>query len=417
MKTHITNVYGFVKDESIAQKIKEFAYIGHQLGFYEMGLYVYEVSSDTDSELQKRLDGIISSVEYGDMVVVQLPSGNGVTYERLLLEKICVYSNNKVKVLWWDKDYYQKNREYFDSYIGGERKLFNTNVDELDFADVLNELVTSNNKFGIKVKDIDETLDFIKENHCSVSRFGDGEMDIIVGNSIPYQNYDETLASELKRIISMKSDNRFMVCLSDVFEHEERYNQLANDFWKGHLNVYAKYYCDLCVAPWYGSTFISRPYMDLIDKSSSNRYFDKLKSLWDKKNILIVEGKNSKSGVGNDLFDNTKSVKRIICPSKNAFEYIDTIKQKILNQSNIDLILLMLGPTAKVLSYDLSKMGYWIIDLGHIDSEYEWFKMGATSKVKLKFKHTAEHNFDQDIVPLHDKKYEEEIVVDISDAN
>ncbi len=41
----------------------------------------------------------------------------------------------------------------------------------------------------------------------------------------------------------------------------------------------------------------------------------------------------------------------------------------------------MLGPTAKLLSYDLTKRGYQAIDLGHIDSEYEWFQMKAESKV------------------------------------
>ena len=38
-----------------------------------------------------------------------------------------------------------------------------------------------------------------------------------------------------------------------------------------------------------------------------------------------------------------------------------------------------------------------LIELGHIDSEYEWFKMGATYKVKLKNKHTAEFNLDENI--------------------
>ena len=51
-----------------------------------------------------------------------------------------------------------------------------------------------------------------------------------------------------------------------------------------------------------------------------------------------------------------------------------------------------------------------MIDLGHIDSEYEWFKMGATYKVKLKNKHTAEFNFDENIEAVHDQTYENEII-------
>ncbi len=48
--------------------------------------------------------------------------------------------------------------------------------------------------------------------------------------------------------------------------------------------------------------------------------------------------------------------------------------------------------------------------IGHIDSEYEWFKMGATHKVKLENKHTAEFNFDENINAVHDKAYENEII-------
>lgn len=43
---------------------------------------------------------------------------------------------------------------------------------------------------------------------------------------------------------------------------------------------------------------------------------------------------------------------------------------------------------------NLSLEGYQTIDIGHVYSEYEWFKMGAAHKVKLNHKHMAEHNYD-----------------------
>ena len=208
----------------------------------------------------------------------------------------------------------------------------------------------------------------------------------------------------------LQSNEKMVVCLSDVFKDRERYNSYASDFWKNHLDVYRDFYTQLCTADWYGSTFISRPYMDLIDKTSSKRYFNKLKQLWKNKNKLIVEGVNSRSGVGNDLFDNVMSVKRIICPAKNAYSKFDVIKEHIIQYADDRLILIMLGPTAKVLAYELSLAGYQAIDIGHIDSEYEWFKMGATSKVKLNHKHTAEHNFDENIIFGDDEKYNKEII-------
>lgn len=282
------------------------------------------------------------------------------------------------------------------------------------FVDSLMKLNSNeDNELNIKVLGILDTLNYIMAHNSSVARFGDGEMDIITGHSIPYQDYDENLANELKEIISSESNESLVVCLSDVFERLDRYNQSAVDFWKQHLNDNYVYYKSLCKAPWYGSTFISRPYMDLVDKSLSKMYFKNIKNLWDKRDILIVEGVNSRSGVGNDLFDNANSVERIICPSKNAYSKINEIELLIEKHAENKLILLILGPTAKALAYRLSNKGYQTIDIGHIDSEYEWFKMGATYKVKLDNKHTAEHNFDENIILNEDVDYNRQVVVRI----
>ncbi|HFR3748616.1 TPA: SP_1767 family glycosyltransferase [Streptococcus suis] len=262
---------------------------------------------------------------------------------------------------------------------------------------------------------ISETIDYLLRHQSSLARFGDGEMDIIAGNNIPYQDYHPQLAEELKHILSLDSQPNFMVCLSDVFDHLERYNQAARDFWIGHLDYYKSYYQDICQADWYGSTFISRPYMDLIDKEPSSHYFKQLKKIWQDKDILIVEGEFSRSGVGNDLFQEATSIQRIICPSRNAYEHLEAIKQAIREHGKDKLILVMLGPTAKVLAYQLSQEGYQIIDIGHIDSEYEWYRLQATEKIKFSHKHTAEHNFDQDILSIEDTSYTSQIILKISE--
>ena len=240
------------------------------------------------------------------------------------------------------------------------------------FVDSLMKLNSNeDNELNIKVLGILDTLNYIMAHNSSVARFGDGEMDIITGHSIPYQDYDENLANELKEIIRSESNESLVICLSDVFERLDRYNQSAVDFWKQHLNNNYVHYKSLCKAPWYGSTFISRPYMDLVDKSLSNMYFKNIKNLWDERDILIVEGVNSRSSVGNDLFDNANSVERIICPSKNAYSKIDEIELLIEKHAENKLVLLILGPTAKVLAKRLSIKKIQAIDMGHIDSEYE----------------------------------------------
>ena len=267
----------------------------------------------------------------------------------------------------------------------------------------------------ISVLSIDQSLDYLLEKGSSVVRFGDGEMDLIAGRSIPYQDFDPELSARLREMMSMKSDEHMMICLPDVFKGLEHYSIDAQNFWSlNHLPHFLEKYKNICRAPWYGSTFISRPYIDLEDKTPSAGYFAKLKKLWQDKDLLIVEGLTSRSGVGNDLFDGARSIKRIICPSRNAYSKLEAIKQAVREHADNRLILTMLGPTAKVLVYDLVQEGYRALDIGHIDSEYEWFQMGASHKIKLSHKHTAEHNFDQDNEFRDDQDYDSQIVANLA---
>ena len=99
---------------------------------------------------------------------------------------------------------------------------------------------------------------------------------------------------------------------------------------------------------------------------------------------MIIEGKQTRMGVGNDLFEKSKSVRRILCPSVNAFEKYDKILDCIVeNAAADDLILMALGPTASILAYDLHNKGFQAVDIGHVDLEYEWMKMGAKDKVRI----------------------------------
>lgn len=85
----------------------------------------------------------------------------------------------------------------------------------------------------IKVKTISETLDYISKHTASVARFGDGEIDIIAGNSIPYQVYDSELAKRLKRLLNRQSNEKLVICVSDVFDNLGRYNDFSQQFWRG----------------------------------------------------------------------------------------------------------------------------------------------------------------------------------------
>ena len=164
----------------------------------------------------------------------------------------------------------------------------------------------------------------------------------------------------------------------------------------------------------YYSSFISRFYIIQKDKSNVQKYIKKLKKIWEKKDVLIIEGEKSRLGVGNDLFDNIKSIQRILCPSKNAFFIYNKILKEALKTDKKNLILLVLGPTASVLAYDLYKAGYQVIDIGHVDIEYEWFIRNVTSKIIIKGKYVNEvKGGNINIQDVKDKNYFNQIIAKV----
>ena len=120
-------------------------------------------------------------------------------------------------------------------------------------------------------------------------------------------------------------------------------------------------------------------------------------------------------GVGNDLFATAQSIERVICPKTNAFARYDEILSEVKTRVESDtLIILALGHTATVLAYDLAALGYQALDLGHIDVEYEWYRMGAKRKVAVpnKYVNEAPQGRIQEVSNL-DKQYNSEIVARI----
>lgn len=75
--------------------------------------------------------------------------------------------------------------------------------------------------------------------------------------------------------------------------------------------------------------------------------------------------------------------------------------------------MLAIGPTATVLAYDLYKLGYQAIDIGHIDIEYEWFLMKAENKVVVKNKYVAEVPKGDKVGNENSKEYLKQIICKI----
>ena len=256
------------------------------------------------------------------------------------------------------------------------------------------------------------TIRKIKEGHCSLSRFGDGEFSLIYGQELKFQPYNEKLSAELKDILRLPPEEKEMlVGIPDVFAGTSQFTPRAEKYWNKYLhNNRAKIYKLLRFERVYSDALISRFYIDYQDKTQMDKKTACLRSIWDNKRVLIVEGEKSRLGMGNDLFDNAADIRRIICPSVNAYVKIDEIEQTILGIDSFDLVLIALGPTATVLAYRLHCKGRQALDIGHIDIEYEWYKKGVKEKEPVPNKYIGEMPGGNIVEDEVDEQYKKQII-------
>lgn len=263
-----------------------------------------------------------------------------------------------------------------------------------------------------QIASIEETIQKIVREGCSVSRFGDGEILLTNNKAIGFQKADSKLGERLKEVLQSNADGH-IVCLSDTFTDIYRYNRKARRFWRTHFFIYGHIWDNLLIPnKQYYNTFVTRPYMDFAQKTQCGKWFHDMQAIWQNRNIIFIEGEKSRLGVGNDLFHNAKSIKRILCPPTSAFDKYDSIINEAVKQSKDVLFLIALGPTATVLAYDLHKKGYQAIDVGHVDIEYEWWRMNAKRKVKIQNKYVNEA-VGGNIVSVAGEEYESQIIAKI----
>lgn len=278
---------------------------------------------------------------------------------------------------------------------------------------IMNKIV-SKIMISPNIKSSYDTADEIISKKYSVSRYGDGEFKLIYGKDLLFQQYDKELQQRLIEILKSNLNNH-IVCIPRQIVDTSELNERSKYYWENYLNLNRyKIYKVLDRQKIYYDAFITRFYIDYEDKKKAKLRIEKLKQLWSEQEIVIIEGYNSRLGIGNDLFKECKDIKRVLCPSLNAYSKYKNILESIKKIEKNKLILIALGPTATVLAYDLAQLGYRALDIGHIDIEYEWFLRQVDEKCPIENKYVGEA-VDGDVLNnIKDDKYEKEILYKIT---
>lgn len=265
------------------------------------------------------------------------------------------------------------------------------------------------------IVDAEKTIQKIIDEKKSIARFGDGEFETIFGNyRHKFQCADEKLGSRLKEVLQSETPN-LLIGIADNYGNLDKYTDSVRDGIRVYLQleVRKKHLEVLSKNKMYYDAYMSRPYIVYRDNKTNapRKRFEHLRKIWDNKNVIMIEGEQTRLGVGNDLFDNCKSIRRILAPAVNAYERYDEILQEALKKGEENvLFLLAVGPSAGVFAYDLTKAGFQAVDIGHVDVEYEWMLQGTGERGKIAYKYTNEIPGDENAEEIHDPIYESQII-------
>ncbi len=262
----------------------------------------------------------------------------------------------------------------------------------------------------IKILNIEESINKLLNEKKSIARFGDGELDLILGRKLKFQDADELIAQRLSEVLRSKQDT-CLIGIPDVLDRFENLTEESETFWIKNMERTRDTWLEhIDTDIEYCTANLTRLYIRHKDRSKCGVYFSMLKKIWEDKNVVICEGEKTRIGVGNDLLSGAKSIKRILCPAENAFSKYEEIIESVRKESKDSLILLALGPTATVLAYDLSMEGYQALDLGHFDIEYEWFLMQAENRENIEHKYVNEVSGGNQADEVVDEEYQKQII-------
>lgn len=238
------------------------------------------------------------------------------------------------------------------------------------------------------------------------------------GERIGFQEVNDKLVSSLKHVLQATDAPNHIVGIPYCLKNVDGTVKITRAFWGDFIRKFGKSLRPLLFGNrTYIDTQISRFYIEYYDRKRSTRQLQMLRRIWEERDVVIVEGNQCRTGVGNDLYDNAKSLQRILGYSTNGFSHYEKMLHAITSHIKPEegkLIILSYGPTATILAYDLAKLGYQAVDIGHLDIEYEWYQRGDMNGGVVKGKYTNEALGGNNVEECADEKYLSQIICDIT---
>jgi glycosyltransferase family protein len=209
-----------------------------------------------------------------------------------------------------------------------------------------------------------ETIDYLVKHRCGISRYGDGELKLCLGQSTKTQVYTPQIAARMREILKSKRKECLVAIprFNRVFPTEKKKLHWAQYNTQRYNDLYRP-------GKTYGSAYITR--LDEIPDIDCPEYWERVKQIWRGRSVVVLQGERKPFLKRPDIIDGAASVKVLYGPVTSAFlEYAKLLFMMTEETTVDDVVIIALGATATVMAYDLSLIGRQALDLGHMGMFY-----------------------------------------------
>ena len=229
---------------------------------------------------------------------------------------------------------------------------------------------------GIKIPNVlppEESLQLLLDNPKSFARFGDGEVMLIQGQSIAFQEYDERLAKIMLDAVRGEFPDLYVGINYNYFHTSRHMNEFNRKFYMTNAHKYRQFFLNNCSLE---QTYIAAGFNQMYIISSDQdltAYYAKIKMLFRDRDLVIFAGEGIFDDLDHDVFALARSKEYVWGPTRNAFSMYDELYEKALSYSKDKTLCFILGPASKALVCSLSKEGYMAWDIGHLAKDFDFF--------------------------------------------
>ena len=218
-----------------------------------------------------------------------------------------------------------------------------------------------------------ESAQLLALTNKSFVRFGDADIDLMMGIGKVWQRASTELAMALLSVLRVE-DKELFIGLPDTFSGCSEHHRDVVTFYHQH-DVYRQFLMkEVKLDRQYLQTWLTTPYVYNAHSACLllSDIYRTLRTIWRDKHIVLLRGDN-KQVYNHDIYDTARSQTVIYAPRYQAYDAYAVLREQLMNQDPDALYILTAGPVSKLLILDLVKVGRRALDLGHLAKDYNLY--------------------------------------------